>query len=291
MSERFAKFADELFSAVEGYLARALGPLRVRLQALEDREPAPGKDGRDGRDASSEDVAAAVHAALEAAMARMPPAKDGRDGKSVELAEVERLVRDAVAALPKPADGIDGAPGRNGEDGRDGEPGRDAALIEPLPMIDPQRRYARGTWAKHADGLWLARTATEGMAGWDCIVTGLAALEVSLEDAREVVVRSVRSDGQEHIARLVLPSMEYRGIWRERDYRHGDTVTWDGSLWHCERATRLKPGTPASAEDWKLCAKRGANGKDGDKGDKGDPGKDGRPGRDLTQMGPDGTRY
>jgi hypothetical protein len=35
-------------------------------------------------------------------------------------------------------------------------------------------------------------------------------------------------------------------------------VTWAGSLWHCDKATKNKPGT----DDWTLAAKKGRDGKD-----------------------------
>jgi hypothetical protein len=233
MNDQLTKFADELFSAVHGYLARCLEPLRKRMEALEARAPDRGADGKDG---------------------------------------------------------IDGAPGMkgiDGRDGKDGDPGRDAALIEPLGAIDPARHYPRGTWAKHAGGLWLARTLTDGMQGWDCVVAGVAALEIDVEGAREVSVKSVLSDGQARVARFVMPSMIYRGVWSSAPYAPGDVVSWEGSMWHCEAATEDRPGT---SPGWRLCVKHGRDGKDGLRGTKGDRGGDGRPGHDLTQLDFNGRR-
>jgi hypothetical protein len=272
MSEHIARFADDVFAAVEGYLARSLRPLFERLSHLEQREPERGKD------ASPEDIAEAV----EAAVAKLPPARDGIDGKSVEPAEVEQLVQRALAALHKPLDGIDGAPGAKGIDGRDGKDGtdgRDGAAIEPLPSIDPARAYPRGTWAKHAGGLWLARTLTDGMTGWDCIVVGIAALEVTSDGSRNFAVKSLLSDGRSASAEFVLRTTEYRGAWAPGEYHAGDIVSWDGSMWHCEEAsTTERPGTPA----WRLSVKKGRDGKDGLRGARGERGTEGKPGRDYN---------
>jgi hypothetical protein len=83
--------------------------------------------------------------------------------------------------------------------------------------------------------------------------------------------------------------MIYRGVFKPGDsYELGDTVTWAGSLWHCNGATVEKPG---DGETWTLAVKKGRDGKDGVAGAKGEPGPQGRAGHDLTQMTPEGVRY
>ena len=44
-------------------------------------------------------------------------------------------------------------------------------------------------------------------------------------------------------------------------YERGDTVTWAGSLWHCNEPTTTKPGNAQRA--WTLCTKHGRDGRDG----------------------------
>jgi hypothetical protein len=57
-------------------------------------------------------------------------------------------------------------------------------------------------------------------------------------------------------------ALVYRGVWvPDQQYFEGNFATFDGSLWHCNRTTRAKPGDGTA--DWQLAAKRGANGKDG----------------------------
>jgi integrin beta 3 len=81
----------------------------------------------------------------------------------------------------------------------------------------------------------------------------------------------------------------YRGVWKAGDaYEPGDTVTWGGSLFVCRRETIAKPETN---DDWTLAVKRGRDGKDGQPGRPGERGPEGAAGRDLTQRGPDGSKW
>lgn len=57
------------------------------------------------------------------------------------------------------------------------------------------------------------------------------------------------------------PSVEYRGVWRSNEeYRRGNLVTHDGSMWHAEIVSNgLIPGDGTAA--WKLCVKKGKDGR------------------------------
>jgi hypothetical protein len=55
--------------------------------------------------------------------------------------------------------------------------------------------------------------------------------------------------------------MAYRGVFSDTEhYEPGDMTTFAGSLWHCNQATKEKPGEAGSA--WTLCCKKGRDGKD-----------------------------
>lgn len=213
--------------------------------------PAP----KDGESVSIEDIKPVIADRVAAAVAELPkPA----DGKSVPIEEVERMVDAAVAkamqsiVMPK-----DGAPG---------EDGRDAADLEILPEIDESKSYARGTFATHANGLWRAYERTHGMKGWECIVAGVAGLEViEGDDLRQISVKTMLSNGIEQIKTFHFPAMVYRGVFKSGMYAPGDTVTWGGSLWHCDEPTEDKPGE-VNSKGWTLAAKRGNHGKDGRNG-------------------------
>jgi integrin beta 3 len=89
-----------------------------------------------------------------------------------------------------------------------------------------------------------------------------------------------------------MPVMIYRGVFRDQVHARGDTVTFGGSLWHCNTETADKPDD--EVETWTRAVRRGRdgkNGKDGRAGERGIAGPEGRAGHDLTQMGPDGSKW
>ena len=55
------------------------------------------------------------------------------------------------------------------------------------------------------------------------------------------------------------PEMSYRGVWHlNEDYRLGDFVTHNGSIFHCWTPTKDRPG---ESNAWQLAVKKGADGK------------------------------
>lgn len=212
------------------------------------------------------------------------PGQKGLDGKDADPLVVAAMVAKAVAEIPKPADG---------RDGRDGEPGRDAYAIDVLHDIDVTRRYQRGTWAKFNGGLWMARKATDGMDGWDCIVDGIKTIDAvqDPQDPRSVAIGWKMSSGAVGSVELRIPVPLYKGIWKDDElYQRGDTTTRDGSTWIL--MVDQQKGRPGDEDSgWQLSVKRGANGRDGLKGEKGERGAEGRPGKDLTQLGFDGAKH
>ncbi|EPM4969475.1 portal protein, partial [Escherichia coli] len=160
-------------------------------------------------------------------------------GRDYDPEVLKQAVLEAVNALPAPQDG------------------RDATALEVLPAIDDQKSFPRGTYATHLGGLWRAYEKTHGMRGWECLVDGVADIDVSMTGERlfSVVVR--QSSGQRTEKTFSLPVMLYRGVFRAGEtYHPGDTVTWGGSLWHCNSMTEDKPGE-AHSSAWTLAAKRG----------------------------------
>lgn len=281
-------FGEQMVDVVRSYVDAATAPLLLRIAELEGRTVEPGPAGKDGRDAEPvTDVQIAE--AVEAYIARNPlpkpeNGKDGADGQGVEPEEVERMVGEAVeravAALPVAKDGRDGVDGvsvagalidregvlvltlSNGETrslgavvGRDGADGKDGA---------PGERGERGFSLSDFD-------------------TEMGA------DGRTVLFKFVRGDTTE-IHEFGFPTMIYRGVFKDgQTYERGDTVTWGGSLWHCDAETADKPGEQSKA--WTLAAKRGRDGKDGVPGERGMQGAEGRPGRDLTQLSFNGDKH
>ena len=191
---------------------------------------------QDGKSVTVEDVRPVLQELITAAMPEIP--------------DVKSLVSEAVADLPAPE------PGKNGEDGRD------ALALELLPFIDESKSYPRGSYATHNGGLWRAYEKTHGMRGWECVVDGIAGVEVSMEGMRNFTVTVNRSSGAIEKKAFDVPVMVYRGVFKSGDeYLPGDTVTWGGSLWHCDEQTQDKPGETGS-KGWTLAAKRGRDGRD-----------------------------
>lgn len=232
--EKASQFAD----IIKGYVEKATADLTRSIEVLQDHlsslAPVNGVDGKDGRDGV-----------------------DGKDGNDVSADEVNKLIVAAVskvmAGIKKPKDGIDG---KDGRDGRDGKDGRDAGDIEFLPAINAEKSYPKGTYASHDGGLWKAKRTTEGMDGWECLVVGIKSFKLEKTADRTYQAIFEKSSGEKEVVEFEVPGMIYRGVYREQQYALGDTVTWGGSLWHCDKSTNEKPG---GGDNWTLAAKRGAD--------------------------------
>jgi len=261
-----------------------LDAVKDHIRILFENFPKPkdgesGPKGDHGEDADEAAIAARLEAHLEKLVAALPKPKDGKDGekgqkgedgKSIDVAEVHRLISDlvskAMAAIPIPKDGKDGRDGRDGKDGagKDGEPGRDALTLDILPGIDVNRSYERGTYARHAGGLWRAIANTQAMRGWECIVNGILSIKIEQGGEREFSVRATQSDGTESIAHFTMATPLDRGVYdSSASYAKGDGVTYAGSWWiaQVDKPTAV-PGNPATASEWRLAVKRGRDGKD-----------------------------
>ncbi|EPM43219.1 hypothetical protein [Pseudomonas syringae] len=205
----------------------------------------------DGVSVTVEDVLPLIEEQVSAAVAAIPLPKDG-DSVSIEQVQVlvDKAVASALAGIEPP---------------KAGEPGRDAAHIEIGPAIDPEKSYPRGSYAKHLGGLWRSFEATSGMRGWECIVDGVASLSVEQDGERGFKAVAQLSSGKTEEKALTLPVMIYRGVFTGASHTPGDTVTWGGSLWHCDEPTSDKPGE-LDSKGWRLAVKKGRDGKDGNHG-------------------------
>ncbi len=263
------KMADDVFEAVRGYLAKALGPFETRFRALEDAVaaiPAGEKGERGEKGEVGESIAGPKGDPGEKGE---PGAKGeaGPEGKSITAADVAPLIADyvakSVALIPVPKDdeavskAVAAIPRA-----KDGDPGRDAAHLEILPAIDEAKTYPRGTYAKHANGFWRAFEQTQGMRGWECLVAGLASAKAEKTGEREFTITMALSDGTQTVEKVSHPLAIYRGVFVEgKDYEPGDQVSWGAHQWHCNEPTTEKPIEGGKA--WTLAVKRGRSGKDG----------------------------
>lgn len=252
--------------------------------------PAP----EDGKSLTPEDVQPMIQEMVDSAFNAMPVPKDGKDYDPAVLKQVvEQAVSEAVAAIPVPQDGKSLTPEDVqpmlqqlvaasvpvlpdiktlvseavaalplAEPGRDGEDGRDALALEILPFIDEEKSYPRGSYATHNGGLWRAYEKTHGMRGWECVVDGVAGIEIERSGQRCFTLTVNRASGGSETKSFDVPVMIYQGVFKSgQEYLPGDTVTWGGSLWHCDEQTQDKPGETGS-KGWTLATKRGRDGRD-----------------------------
>ncbi|WP_323110200.1 phage portal protein [Klebsiella variicola] len=196
---------------------------------------------QDGRSVTPEDLRPLLQELVTAAVGEIPVPRDGKD---YDPAVLKQAVDDAVASLPPAQDG------------------RDALQLEIQPFIDEGKSYPRGSYATHNGGLWRAYEKTHGMRGWECIVDGVSDVDISMNGQRNFIVTVNRASGASEKKSFDIPAMVYRGVFKSGDeYLPGDTVTWGGSLWHCDEQTQDKPGE-AGSKGWTLAAKRGRDGRD-----------------------------
>lgn len=220
------------------------------LQAID------GKDGRDGIDGKS-----FLDYIKELGYGSFEEFKDsikGHDGKDGENGADGKDGANGIDGL----NGQDGINGKDGIDGKDGVDGKDALDIDILPEINESETYQRGTYATHNGGLWRSHQTTKGLRGWECIVNGISEIEIEQVDERNFKLKLTQSDNNVIEKSFSMPVMIYKGVFKSGEsYQKGDTVTWGGSMWHCDADTTDKPGELES-KGWTLATKRGRDGKD-----------------------------
>jgi len=263
--------AKEVSDALLSILRPLFEKMGARLKALEER-PAPergekGEPGEAGPKGDKGDVGQNGEKGDKGdAGERGEKGEPGEKGPQGDRGE-KGIKGDVGEKGPV---GEKGDRGERGEVGRAGEPGRDALQIEILPYIEEDRSYARGTYASYRGGVVRAMRTTDYLdtlkegetvetKGWQVVWAGLAETVIEQIDERSFSIKAIDTAGRVTQKNVAMPVMIYRGIWREGEFKRGDTATWAGSLWHCDEDTQDKPGT---SKAWRLCVKRGQDGKD-----------------------------
>ena len=253
--------AEFLAPVIASAVTKAVGPLREALAEKDEQIAALIKRLDEMPDVINPDLEQLAKDA--AALIVLPEVKDGKDAEPVDLEAVAALVK--LPELPAPEkidiDAIAHAAAAlvPAPVVKEPEHGRDALDLEILPAIDEAKQYPRGTYAAHLGGLWRSYERTHGLKGWECIVDGIAAVNVTQDSVREFSVTLAKSSGQVEEQKFTLPAMIYKGVWRPGEAQPGDTFTFGGSLWHCDEATTDKPG---ESKAFTLAAKRGKDGND-----------------------------
>ncbi|EQA1580387.1 phage gp6-like head-tail connector protein [Enterobacter hormaechei] len=205
----------------------------------------------------SKEIADAVENTVKQSFKSLPKPQDGKSITAEELRplveevvsaslpepiDVEKLAEDVAAKIPSPESGADG---------------RDALAIEIEPFIDEKKSYPRGTYATHNGGLWRSHEKTYGMRGWECIVDGVSAVDIQQDNERSFSITLERASGALEVKSFDVPVTIYRDVFKAgTEYQPGDTVTWGGSMWHCNEPTTDKPGETGS-KGWTLAVKKG----------------------------------
>lgn len=193
----------------------------------------------------------------------------------------ELETRGLANAIPQKAEpgprGEPGETGPQGETGADGGQGPQGEPGEPGQKGDQGERGREGTGIAGAaitrEGE-LMLTLTDGVVLMPGRVDGrdglsIEDLAIEYDGERTMTLVFSRGDRRKEIP-VTFPWMIYRGVFEaSRDYARGDTVTLNGSLYHCNvSATEARPGDGSS--DWTLSVKHGRDGRSGRDGDKGE---------------------
>lgn len=198
--------------------------------------------------------------AIEAKFAELPPPVNGKDGAPGEKGETGLSGEPGPQGEKgEPGQSIVGEKGEPGVNGRDGEDGKDALEVDVMRSIDESKRYRRGTWAAHNGGLWVTRKTSEGLDGWECVIDGIADIQIEQKDDRTFSVVVGKSSGELVTKSFSLPVMIYKDLFKEGNiYKTGDVVTWAGHMWVCKKETDAKP---QEGDVWRIAVKRGQDGK------------------------------
>jgi integrin beta 3 len=209
----------------------------------------------------------------------------GEKGERGEMGLAGPQGERGLPGLPGPQ-GERGLPGDRGEKGEKGLQGDRGPAGEGMPGRDglpgvPGRQGERGLDGKDGkDG----RDGKDGIdgAGFDTWAVGY--------DNERTVTFICGSGEKEKKFSFEIPVLLDRGVWRDDvTYRKGDCVSRNGSIFIAQAQTKDIPGN--GSKDWRLSVKHGRDGRDGKDGAPGPEGPQGRPGRDLTQLGPDGSKW
>jgi hypothetical protein len=143
------------------------------------------------------------------------------------IAELEaRPIEKGDAGPPGPV----GDPGPSGEKGEHGRDGRDAA-----------------------DLMLIYSHITEQVA--EVVAGALKTFSINSPDSGRTLQAGFGSNVHQIKTGIPLDA----GVWTERTYAVGDSVSHGGSSWIAQKETSAKPG---KSDDWRLAVKRGTDGRD-----------------------------
>jgi hypothetical protein len=154
--------------------------------------------------------------------------------------------------------GDKGEPGKPGDPGEKGEPGRDAEPIPgpPGPPGEPGKGEKGDTGRDGRDAADLSV-----LRGYiiDQIAVGIEAVVKAMTIASPDSGRTLQVAVGEKTWQIKTSIPLDAGVWTERAFAAGDTVSHGGSLFIAQTETSEKPG---KSDEWRLAVKRGNDGRD-----------------------------
>lgn len=263
---------DADLTAIEAHIEKVVGTLVAQAVTLipvpeNGKDGINGVNGKDAPPVTSAQVMDAIKAlpdVVDAAVTRYltvhPPA-NGTDGVGLVGGVIDREGHLILTCSDGSTKTLDVVVGRDGKNGEPGPPGRDGLNGEP------------------------------GKNGRDFDLKFFES--IAYDSERGFIWRFIDGDFvKEHV--VSVPAIIHKGIWdADVIYPAGSCVTYGGSMWIAKQETKgARPGlSTEESRVWILSVKVGRDGKQGPPGEKGMDGKDGRPGKDLTQIGPDGSKW
>ena len=234
----------EFARAIGGNVKSMLDPLKAEIAGLKTQIDALKDENAELRSAIPAPLDAADVAKLAADLVPAPAAP--------EPVDLEAIAVKAAALIPVPKDGRDGVDGKDGADGKDAPPVSEAGIADRV-AAQFERRFSDLTlsWERQARDL-----AVKAIDSMPLPKDGLPAeaIEIDFDGERELTIRV-----GDTVKSIALPSIIYRDVWREGEYKRFDTVTWNNSLWIAVKDTSEAPG---AGKDWRLTARKGRDGKD-----------------------------
>ncbi len=214
----------------------AVAPLVARLAVLEARPIEKGDAGPQGQDGQPGPQGQQGLPGPQGELGpEGPPGAPGSPGAAGEPGPqgLPGPVGERGQQGPAGERGPPGAQGQPGDRGEKGDPGRDGRDAADLALL---RSYIVERVAAEISDVFKASSFTSADGG--------RTLNAAL-------------GGTSHEIKTEIPLDA--GVWTERAYVAGDTVSHGGSMFIAQVATTAKPG---KSDDWRLAVKRGADGRD-----------------------------
>lgn len=197
---------------------------------------------------------------------------------AVMVAGTQKAIAAAIGPLLKRIEELEARPvpvdGKDGRDGIDGTNGTDGRGVKDL-LIDREGALiaTMDDGSIKSLGPVVGRDGIDGKDGVDGIngekgEAGRDGFKLSDFDANvspdgRTIELSFEQGEERFEVEMKFPVPIYRGVFKEGEpYEAGDMATWAGSLWHCDEKTAEKP----DVGPWRLCVKKGRDGKDGKNG-------------------------